>query len=194
VFQEAPKFLPGVGGESRAGDANGQWQRVLLSTPQVAYPSGVDFNGAPRFLFTAGPLLGANPPPAAERSPLRPSVPCETQQPPDLRTIPLNPGQGIPLSLPNTPLAHARYAAAEQYAEAWLAQQLQAEHLDNLIKVGTTPITAAQIPNLRALGAVPPLPGLKVQALNRRAAARMADKRYQGAATRATAKRGGAKP
>jgi phospholipid/cholesterol/gamma-HCH transport system substrate-binding protein len=36
-----------------------------------------------------------------KRSPLRPDVPCETQQPPDLRTIPDNAPNGFPLSAPS---------------------------------------------------------------------------------------------
>ena len=38
------------------------------------------------FGTTALPLLGANPPKPKARPPLRNDVPCETQQPPDLRS------------------------------------------------------------------------------------------------------------
>ena len=50
-----------------------------------------------RFFFTGQPLQGVNPPVPQnhKRSPLRPDVPCETQQPPDLRTIPRPAPQGF---------------------------------------------------------------------------------------------------
>lgn len=81
VFQEFAKPLPGLAGESRSGDANGQWFRVSLAAPSVAIPN-------PSGGFTVmpnGPMLGANPP-KGKRSPLRPDVACETQTKPDLRT------------------------------------------------------------------------------------------------------------
>jgi hypothetical protein len=84
VYQEATKPLPGLAGESRSGDANGQWFRVLLTTPKFAYPFGTD-----KLFLTGQPLQGVNPPTPKNhaRPPLRSDVPCESQQPPDLRTI-----------------------------------------------------------------------------------------------------------
>jgi phospholipid/cholesterol/gamma-HCH transport system substrate-binding protein len=84
VYVESTKPLGGLAGESRAGDANGQWFRVLLGGGQFAYslPGG-------KVLQSAAPLLGVNPPPPAERTrPYRPDVPCETQEAPDLHTTP----------------------------------------------------------------------------------------------------------
>ena len=81
VYQEQPKPLIGLSGESRTFDANGQYFRVTLNAAQYATATG---NG--RFLLTDKPLTGANPPRPNGRSPLRPDVPCETQQAPDLRT------------------------------------------------------------------------------------------------------------
>ena len=86
VYQEQPKPLVGLAGESRTFDANGQWFRVALNAAQYATPLG---NG--QFLLTDRPLLGANPPQPAKRPPLRPDVPCETQEQPDLRTNPAAP-------------------------------------------------------------------------------------------------------
>jgi phospholipid/cholesterol/gamma-HCH transport system substrate-binding protein len=56
VFEEAPKPLPGLAGESRSGDANGQWFRVLAAGGKnlVTFKPGV-------FGTTPEPLLGANP-------------------------------------------------------------------------------------------------------------------------------------
>lgn len=83
VFEEATKFLPGIAGESRSGDANGQWFRVLLGSGTVANSLGGD-----RIFLSTSPIIGTNPPKPARRSPLRPDVACETQEAPDLRTVP----------------------------------------------------------------------------------------------------------
>ncbi|HEX7301105.1 MAG TPA: MlaD family protein [Solirubrobacteraceae bacterium] len=85
VYEEATKPLPGLAGESRSGDANGQWFRVLLAPPKFAYPFGTD-----KLFLTGQPLQGVNPPAPKDhaRPPLRPDVACETQEAPDLRTVP----------------------------------------------------------------------------------------------------------
>src|SRR5829696_3129625 len=56
VYQELPKPFPGLAGESRSGDANGQWFRVLAAggTNLVTFGPGV-------YGTTAFPLLGVNP-------------------------------------------------------------------------------------------------------------------------------------
>src|SRR3954464_4884574 len=83
VYTELPKPFPGLAGESRSGDANGQWFRVLASggTNLVQFDPGV-------FGTTALPILGVNPRKPKQRPPLREDVPCETQQTPDLRSNP----------------------------------------------------------------------------------------------------------
>ncbi|HEX6389610.1 MAG TPA: MlaD family protein [Solirubrobacteraceae bacterium] len=86
VYDEAPKAFPGLAGESRVGDANGQWFRVLVGGGLFSVPNG---NGG--IMLNDSPLLGANPPPGP-RPPLKPDVPCETQEQPDLRTIPAGVG------------------------------------------------------------------------------------------------------
>nr|MDQ4040315.1 hypothetical protein [Actinomycetota bacterium] len=89
VYQESMAGFPGLAGESRSGDANGQWARVLAANGTQVYAlSGTDTQLGKRFGVTNFPILGVNPPPAAERPPSRYDVPCETQEPPDLRTIP----------------------------------------------------------------------------------------------------------
>ncbi len=89
VYQESVAGLPGLAGESRSGDANGQWARVLAANGTQVYAlSGTDTQFGKRFGVTNFPILGVNPPPAKERPPSRYDVPCETQEPPDLRTIP----------------------------------------------------------------------------------------------------------
>ena len=157
VYQEQFKVLPGLAGESRSGDANGQWFRVLVNQGAFAYPAGTG-----QFVLSSAPILGANPP---APSPLRhpqltlangastETVPCETQTVPDLRTAAAAPPPGEqPVTLPNTPAAHARYAKAQATAIDWARGQIKAQHLDKLLSVSSTPLTAAQIPHLRALG------------------------------------------
>jgi hypothetical protein len=154
VFEESTKPLGGLAGESRSGDANGQWFRVLANAGLYSLPAGYD-----RFFLTTLPLIGANPPPPQpyKNSPLRPDVPCETQKPPDLRTNPLSlANKSHKVTLPNTPAAHARFNKAEQTTITWLRQQIKREGLSNVIKgVSSTPLTKAQIPHLRALGKLP---------------------------------------
>jgi phospholipid/cholesterol/gamma-HCH transport system substrate-binding protein len=88
VFQEGVSGLPGLAGESRSGDANGQWARVLAGNGANVYAlGGVDGQLGQRFGITNFPIKGVNPP-KADRPPTRYDVPCETQEAPDLRTIP----------------------------------------------------------------------------------------------------------
>jgi phospholipid/cholesterol/gamma-HCH transport system substrate-binding protein len=147
VYQEQVKPLGGLAGESRSGDPNGQWFRVLLSGGIYAYPAGLD-----RFMLTTNPIEGANPPKPAGRSPYKPEVPCETQQPPDLRTVPAVVQDGHKIQIPNTPAAKARYAKAQKTALEWVERKLKSEGLSKLFKVADKPLEKAQIPKLRQLG------------------------------------------
>jgi phospholipid/cholesterol/gamma-HCH transport system substrate-binding protein len=87
VYQEQVKPLVGLAGESRTFDANGQWFRVALNAGQFATPLGAGNN-----LLTDRPILGVDPPPGP-RPPMEPSVACETQTRPDLRTREAQPPQ-----------------------------------------------------------------------------------------------------
>jgi len=146
VFQESTKNLPGIAGESRSGDANGQWFRVLVGAGNYSYPAGAD-----KFLITQEPLGGANPPKPAGRSPLRPDVPCETQQQPDLRTVP-DQVAGEHKIANDTPAALARATKAESVAIDWLKASLKASPLDGVKGVTDNPVTSAIVPRLRELG------------------------------------------
>ena len=88
VYQETAWSLPGIAGESRSGDANGQEFRVLggggtntiapFNTPDLAAP----LTGVTPFSFQ-----GSQPAKqSSAKTPFRPDVPCETQEPPDLRS------------------------------------------------------------------------------------------------------------
>jgi virulence factor Mce-like protein len=142
VYQEAPKPLPGLAGESRSADANGSWFRVLAAGGKnlVTFRPGV-------FGTTPEPLLGANPPKPRKRPPLNGKVACETQQTPDLRTktAPPPPQHTVNTS---TPAFKAREALAQARAVQWLQKQLKDEDLQNLLKVTSkdaTPQLLSQI-------------------------------------------------
>jgi phospholipid/cholesterol/gamma-HCH transport system substrate-binding protein len=123
VYEEATKPLGGLAGESRSGDANGQWFRVLVGGPVFAYPMGTE-----QFFMTNAPLLGTNPAKPKERSPLRPDVPCETQQSPDLRSVagPAPEGRRIQISPGN----EVKWQALVTKAADQLRKQVKAEGLD----------------------------------------------------------------
>ena len=135
VYEEAPKPLPGLAGESRSADANGSWFRVLASGGKnlVTLRPGV-------FATTPEPLLGANPPKPTKRPPLNGDVPCETQSAPDLRTNPAAPPEQRQVDT-STPAFQARYAQAREKAVDWLRDQIKAEGLDELLKVAENDAT-----------------------------------------------------
>ncbi len=135
VYEEAPKPLPGLAGESRSGDANGQWFRVLAAGGKnlVTLKPGV-------FATTPEPLIGANPPKPQKRPPLNADAPCETQEPPDLRTETAPPPQQRQVDT-SSPAFQARYTQARAKAVDWLREQLKAEGLDDLLKVGDEDVT-----------------------------------------------------
>jgi len=122
VFEESTKPLGGLAGESRSGDANGQWFRVLVAPANYAYPLGSNF------FLTGEPLKGVNPPPPAQKypRPFKPDVPCETQQAPDLRSNPLPAPQGTKLNL-SSPAVKAANATATTKAVTWLRKLLDRE-------------------------------------------------------------------
>ena len=82
VYEEAVKWFPGAAGGGRSFDANGAYSRTLAPSGNFIYRA----NG--RFFFNTQPLAGINPAPA-DLPPLRPDVPCETQERPDLTSRPL---------------------------------------------------------------------------------------------------------
>jgi hypothetical protein len=93
VFEETGYSLAGVAGESRSGDANGQAFRVLGGggTNTISLP---DIEVAPGDTQSVGgvvpfELLGAQPSlQSSAKTPFRPDVPCETQDPPNLGSTP----------------------------------------------------------------------------------------------------------
>jgi hypothetical protein len=105
VAEETGYGLVGIGGESRSGDANGEYVRVEagggVNTPVLPGPIGstagkVIENSQPAsetvpFVgFAESQLLGSQPNLAlghedSVKTPFRPDAPCERQQPPNLQ-------------------------------------------------------------------------------------------------------------
>jgi phospholipid/cholesterol/gamma-HCH transport system substrate-binding protein len=125
VYEELGKFLPGLAGESRSFDANGPWFKVLASGGAETLNLG---NGI--FGSVLEPIAGNNPPPVRERPALRPDVPCETQQPPDLRSIPRGPP---PTTSSNSAVSRTRESKAQAVAVALLRRQLKAAGSDTKV-------------------------------------------------------------
>jgi hypothetical protein len=151
VFEEQTKPLIGLAGESRSFDANGQWFRVALNAGQFGTPFG---DG--RTLLTDRPVLGANPPPPAKRSPLRPDVPCETQQQPDLRTEQLDMrDRSFKIAEPTSPEAKARELKARETAVKWLQDEYEGMGRDD-VKVVEDLLGKAELPKV----AVPQVKGV----------------------------------
>lgn len=128
VFEEQVKWLPGIAAESRSSDANGQYVRSLANGSNYAYTLD---DG--RFLLTGIPLQGVQPPKMVDAPPLRAEVPCETQQPPDLRT---EMGVLPPMRKVNhdAPGAAERREKAKDEAVKWLRRDI--ERLELPLKVG----------------------------------------------------------
>jgi phospholipid/cholesterol/gamma-HCH transport system substrate-binding protein len=116
VYQELGTFLPNLAGESRSFDANSPWFKVLGGAGAETLNLG---NGV--FGSALEPIAGNNPPPVRTRPALRPDVPCETQEPPDLRSTP----RGVAAAIPNASATSAREAKARAAAVAVVREQLE---------------------------------------------------------------------
>ena len=139
VYQELPKPFPGLAGESRSGDANGQWFRVLAAggTNLVTFDPGV-------YGTTALPLLGVNPRKPKGRPPLNSGAPCEAQQPPDLRSRPGDPPPQRQVNV-NNPLFKTRWAKVRKYGMNLMKLSLKREGLADRFKVANKDVTAGDV-------------------------------------------------
>jgi len=101
VYKETAYGLAGIAGESRSGDANGQYIRVGAGggTNTVAFdPPGIaeDFFGVTPFSIDgAMPAIDSS-----AKTDFKPNVPCETQEPPNLNAG--APGLGPPQQTAST--------------------------------------------------------------------------------------------
>jgi virulence factor Mce-like protein len=140
VYQDLGKFLPGLAGESRSFDGNGQFFKVLGTGGAETLNLG---NGI--FGSTLDPVVGNNPPPVRTRPPLRPDVPCETQDPPNLGSIP----KGPPATVGTASAASTkREARAQSVAVDLMRKVLKSQGRDT--KVLDRPITLDEIKQLAA--------------------------------------------
>ena len=119
VFQTGVKWLPGLAGESRSFDANGQWFKVLGSGGVETFQLGEGFFGTSLL-----PVAGVNPPKPTQRPPVRADVPCETQQTPDLRTQVGPPPKRVKADWTG-PEAIKRNAKARESAMRWMSNVLK---------------------------------------------------------------------
>jgi virulence factor Mce-like protein len=91
-YKQSSRGLVGLSGESRTHDANTPMFRVQAT----GGPQSVHFGqvgGEDVFAQAPFPIEGVNPIKPERRPSFRPDVPCETQEPPDLRS---RPGPGEP--------------------------------------------------------------------------------------------------
>jgi hypothetical protein len=140
VYQEQVKWLPGIAAESRNFDANGQYVRSLANGAQYAY----SLNDG-RFFLTGAPLQGVNPPKVDSAPPLRPEVPCETQQPPDLRTKVQAPPKAIRVNNDAPGVAAAREREMRR-AIRWLRGTAKSQRLG--VPVLDTPLLRGDLARL----------------------------------------------
>ena len=145
IYQEASRQFVGLGGESRSFDANGQYVRSFANSANYA-----SVLGDGRFFFTDLPVQGVNPPAKKDGPPpLRPDVPCETQERPDLRTKIQPAPQQIRINQ-NAPGAAERRKVAYKKAADWMERALKSAGLDDKYKASDEPISAADLPKVKA--------------------------------------------
>jgi hypothetical protein len=120
VYQETAYGFAGVGGESRSGDANGQEFRVLGGGGQntIAPFTTPDLTGQ---VTGVAPFAFEGSQPAKQSSaktPFRPDVPCETQDPPDLHAGALGPApETTPTSASPASTSPQLKSLAQRYAD-----------------------------------------------------------------------------
>jgi len=160
VSEETGYGLVGIAGESRSGDANGQYIRVEAGggVNTLVAPGGgsgeivTDLQPASQTVpfvgFAESEILGSRPNLAfghedSLKTPFRPDAPCERQQPPNLQAtlgpaptqIPVSSASASSVSAPLEQLGHASLAYTKNYQRAQqLSAQGKAPAADALIK------------------------------------------------------------
>ena len=119
VYQTGVKWLPGLAGESRSMDANGQWFKVLGTGGAETVQLGEGLFGQALF-----PVLGVKPTKPKARPPLRPDVACETQERPDLRTEVGAPPKSVKSDW-NDPAVNERYLRSREVAILSMREKLR---------------------------------------------------------------------
>ena len=147
-YKEAPRGLVGLAGESRITDAD---------TPMIHNQFGTGFanvlikdQGTSFFAQTSAAPEGVRPARPAHRPVFRPNVPCETQQTPDLRTIPGPPPQQV-----QSHATPAEYEHAKEVAVKWLREQVKREGYAGKLSVRSAPFTLGELQTLQRLRSTP---------------------------------------
>lgn len=129
VFEETGYGLAGIAGESRSGDANGQYLRVLGGGgTNVVETTDLSTGGTPLAGVTPKPIVGAMPAlDASAKTKFKPGAPCENQEPPDLAALggPPPTQMSAPTALPATGTAGAMVTDSVEVLTT-LAQAAQA--------------------------------------------------------------------
>jgi phospholipid/cholesterol/gamma-HCH transport system substrate-binding protein len=128
VYQETGYGLTGIAGESRSGDANGQYIRVEAGggsntlSPLAQNIITQNIGGQSTVGALDSPILGAEPPfSSSAKTPFKPGVPCETQQMPDLRSGGAAPVPGQSRRTPSSTASSGQVAdLSRKYAEAYM--------------------------------------------------------------------------
>jgi ABC-type transporter Mla subunit MlaD len=136
AYVEGVDFLPGLAGESRSFDANGPYVRVLGTGGTTTYSL------SPGMFGTAlTPIMGTQPQLPAlhnsgdgatvpvSRPPLKPNVPCETQQPINDLSAPVGAGPQPVATSVSAPGAALRRQSAGLIELSQLAQQAKRQGL-----------------------------------------------------------------
>lgn len=89
-FEQSPRSLVGLAGESRLSDANSPFFRVQAGGGPTTVLSTGEF-GEELFAQLDFPLQGLAPLRPARQPSFRPDIPCETQEPPNLEPVTAGP-------------------------------------------------------------------------------------------------------
>ena len=128
VYQESVRYLPGIASESRTGDANQQWFRVLPGNGANIYNlTGQPAGAGGVFGAATNPLQGVKPG-KLNRPPLRPNVPCETQVAPNLTAAQQPPPAKVMTTPSHTKLGDQGLALLEAQVLQGARQQLLGPH------------------------------------------------------------------
>jgi virulence factor Mce-like protein len=139
AHQELAQALSGLAGESESFDANGAWFKVQGTGGLET----LNFGGLAGNLSL--PATGLNPPVQEERPPLRPDVPCETQEVPDLESNPQNAPESMEIDREDPELVE-RTAMTREVAMELMARKLRSQGQD--VRIGEGEVTMGAIENL----------------------------------------------
>jgi hypothetical protein len=109
-YQQAPRALVGLAGESRISDPNSGMFHVEVGAGPLTVAQ-TDGAGEQIFGQSAYPIEATRPAKPDARPVDRPNVPCETQQPPDLHSTTQLATSGLIDQTSTTPLASASQMA-----------------------------------------------------------------------------------